>query len=418
MRSAIPIAFLIFALVQILHGSDAADPHGAGLDPARLVRIDKLIQAAVDNAEIPGAVAIVVRHGKIGYHRGFGYADLEQKRPIQLDSIFRIASMTKAVTSVGTMILYEQGRFRLNEPVSKYLPEFKNPKVLVKVAENGDFVTEPAKREITIRDLLTHTSGIGYPFAATPLKEAYRTAGVIDGLTENQLVVRDVMKKLAQLPLLHHPGEKWTYGLNTDVLGHLIEVVSGQSLALFFEEQIFRPLKLQDTFFYLPEDRAARLVKLYAAVADGRLVPEGIIREFGARASYPIEGAKSYFSGGAGLSSTAYDYARFLSMLLNRGTLDGTTVLSRKSVELMRTPHFTDYGGAASDFGLGFNVVQDLGATGEVGSEGTYSWGGAFYTSYWIDPNEQMVAVLMSQLRPARTDVAEKFRILVYHALK
>jgi CubicO group peptidase (beta-lactamase class C family) len=418
MRNVTFISCLVFILSLQAEPFEPASPQSLGLDPHRLARIDRLLGGAIDSQEIPGAVALIARHGKIGYHKSFGYADKENGQLLRDDSIFRIASMTKAVTSVGVMMLYEEGRFRLNDPISKFIPEFKNPKVLVEKTDSGEFVTEPAKREITIRDLLTHTSGITYPFIPTKVQQAYQNKGIIDGLTTEPLVLRDIMLKLAQAPLLHQPGEKWTYGLNTDLLGYLIEVISGESLDAFFRARIFEPLQMKDTWFYLPQELAPRLVTLYRAASEDGLVPAETVGDLGgAQSSYPVSGAGTYFSGGAGLSSTASDYARFLQMLLNDGTLEGAKVLSRKSVELMRAGHFADFGGPASTFGLGFSVVQNLGALGELGTEGTYAWGGAFYTSYWIDPKENLVAVLMSQVRPARTDVNERFRILVYQAL-
>lgn len=408
--------FTLWAVAGIVTGGMAAE-RKVGFDRERIGRADRVVEKAIAAGEIPGAVAWVSRDGKVAYHRAFGYSDIEAKTPMQKDSIFRIASMTKAVTSVGVMILYEQGRFKLTDPVSKYLPEFKNPRVLVSVKGEDDFETRPAKREITIRDLLTHTSGITYPFAGSELQKAYKKAGIIDGLTAEPLVLRDVMGRLAKMPLLHDPGERWTYGLNTDVLGYLIEQVSGKPLYSFFRSEIFEPLGMNDTGFYLPKVKQNRLVTLYGQVPGGPLARVSVMEEFQADAMYPVRGA-TYYSGGAGLCATARDYGQFVLMLLNDGVLEGRRVLSRKSVELMRTSHFDAFGGAATDFGLGFSITQNVGAAGELGSVGSYAWGGAFYTSFWIDPKERLVAVFMSQVRPANTDVGEQFRLAVYQAME
>ena len=338
-----------------------------------------------------------------------------------IDAIFRIASMTKALTSVGIMILYERGEFLLNDPVANYLPEFSQPRVISEVDEAGNIVaTTPASRPIRIVDLLTHSAGIGYPFIPSPVSKRYEEAGIIDGPTSKPYTLADQMQLLAQQPLLFEPGSQFAYGLNSDVLGYLIEVVSGKTLAEFFHDEISVPLGLQDTHFYLPEDAADRLVTVYSEVADEGLVAAQDMElplTLGS-ANYPVEGARSYFSGGAGLSSTASDYARFLQMLLNGGELDGVRILGRKSVELMHTPRIDWDSDGQADFGLGFRVISDIGKDGAIGSNGTYSWGGAFYTSYWIDPTENLVAVFMSQGRPMSSNVDEKFRALVYQALE
>lgn len=406
------------------HGGVAmefAEPGEVGVIEERLERIDEAIEVSIEAGEIPGAVVLVARHGKIVYHRAFGSADVASDEAMRRNSIFRIASMTKAVTSVGVMILYEQGRFRLTDPVSKFLPGFANMRVISRMKEDGTIAeTVPAEQPIRIIDLLSHTSGISYPFIAGDLQKIYTDAGLIDGVTERDLVLKDQMALLAKQPLLFEPGTKWMYGLNTDVLGYLIEVVSGQSLDEFFQQHILGPLGMEDTYFYLPDDKRDRLVTLYAHVeGQGLVVSRGDESEIKLdNPNYPVEGARTYFSGGAGLSSTAYDYARLIQMLLNEGELDGVRVLSRKSVELMRTARFDYDGDSKPDIGLGFSVVGDLGKHGELGSVGAYAWGGAFNTSYWIDPKEGLIGVFMSQLRPANTDIGERFMTLVYQALE
>lgn len=390
-----------------------------GFIDARLARIDAVIERDIENEKISGAVALVARDGKVVYHKALGYADIGDRREMTTDAIFRIASMTKAVTSVGVMILYERGHFQLNDAISKYLPEFAEPRVAVAFDDDGKVTeTRPAKREISIVDLLSHSSGISYGAFGGPLSAAYKSAGIIDGLTIANLTLADSMPKLAAQPLLFDPGERFEYGLNTDVLGYLVEVISGKSLDRFFHDEIFAPLGMKDTYFYLPDDKANRLVTLYADVnglkpstgKEGDIILDD--------PDFPIKGAKTYFSGGAGLSSTAYDYFRFIQMLQNDGELDGERILGRKSVELMRIGRIDWDDDGAGDFGLGFQVTGDLGKAGEIGSPSAYAWGGAFNSAYWIDPEERLVAVLMSNVRPYDTDIRLRFRTAVYQALE
>jgi len=391
----------------------------AGFDKERLGRIDDVVNAEIAAGKISGAVALIAKDGRTVYHKSFGYADSDSKTPMQTDSIFRIASMTKAITSVGVMMLYERGHFQLNDAVSDFIPAFRNPRVAVSFNEDGEVTeTEDAKGEIKIVDLLSHSSGISYAFIDQPLQRSYQAAGVIDGLTTADVKLADGMSLLADQPLLFDPGTSFAYGLNTDVLGYLIEVISGKPLDQFFQEEIFEPLGMTDTYFYLPDSKADRLVTLYADV-DGLRVSDGTEADIKLdNPRYPVEGAKSYFSGGGGLSSTAYDYARFVQMLLNEGELDGQRLISRKSVELMRSPRIDWDSDGHADFGLGFQVGGDLGKAGEIGSEGAYSWGGAFNTSYWIDPEEGLIGVFMSQIRPTTSDIGARFQTLVYQALE
>lgn len=390
-----------------------------GFVDERLDRIDAVIERDIENDRIAGAVALVARDGNIVYHKALGYADIGARREMRTDAIFRIASMTKAVTSVGVMILYERGHFQLNDPISKFLPEFAEPQVAVAFDDDGLITeTRPATREIRIVDLLSHSSGISYGAFGGPLSAAYKEANIIDGLTVANITLSETMPRLAKMPLMFDPGERFEYGLNTDVLGYLIEVVSGKSLDRFFREEIYEPLGMKDTDFYLPDDKAHRLVTLYADVED--LNPstgtEGDILLDDP--DYPITGARTYFSGGAGLSSTAYDYFRFIQMLQNDGELDGVRILGRKSVELMRTGRIDLDGDGTRDFGLGFQVMGDLGVAGEISSPSAYAWGGAFNSVYWIDPEERLVAVFMSNVRPYNTDIRLRFRTAVYQALE
>ena len=406
---------LLFAQLALAH-----EPGPPGFLDDRLQRIDNAINAEVSIGKIPGAVALIMKDGDVAYHKSFGFADIDSGTPMQIDSIFRIASMTKAITSVAAMTLYERGYFTLNDPIAKYLPEFGDMRVVSAVDDDGNVVTTvPAENPIRVIHLLTHTAGLGYPFIPSQVQKSYRDAGIIGGVTTRELTLAEQMQLLSAQPLLFEPGTEFAYGLNTDLLGYLVEVVSGQSLDEYFAEEIFEPLGMNDTFFYLPDEKADRLVTLYAATDDGLVVSqgdEGDLKQDNPR--YPIEGARSYFSGGAGLSSTAYDYARFLQMLLNDGELDGARILGRKSVELMRTARVDHDGEQAPDFGLGFQVVTDVGKWGELGSVGSYRWGGAFNTDYWVDPVEKMVAVYMSQALPTKSDMHVRFRTLVYQALE
>ena len=398
----------------------AHEPGPRGFLDGRLQRIDNAINAEISVGKIPGAVALIMKDGNVVYHKSFGYADIDTETPMQKDSIFRIASMTKAITSVAAMTLYERGYFRLNDPIAKYLPAFADMRIVSEVDDDGSVITTiPSKQPIRIIDLLTHTSGLSYPFIETRVQRSYVDSGIIDGFTVKDVDLSTQMGMLATQPLLFEPGTEFAYGLNTDLLGRLVEVVSGKPLDQYFSEEIFEPLRMHDTYFYLPDDKADRLVTLYAAVDEGLVVSQGDESDiFLDDPLYPVAGARRYFSGGAGLSSTAYDYARFLQMLLNDGELDGARILGRKSVELMRTARFDWDGDAVPDFGLGFRVVSDIGGQGELGSVGSYAWGGAFNTSYWIDPVENLVAVYMSQARPTKSDMGDRFNTLVYQALE
>jgi len=417
----IPGLLLVTANAALAQTAPSDDTSTTGFISERLDRIDDGINAEIAAGKIPGAVALVVKDGNVAYFKSFGFADVDSQTPMQNDHIFRIASMTKAVTSVAVMILYEQGHFQLNDPVAGYIPQFADMTVVSAVDGDGNVsATAPATKPIKIIDLLTHTSGISYPFIHSSVQKSYVDAGIIDGVTARNITLASQMELLAQQPLLFESGSKMAYGLSTDLLGYLVEVISGQSLAQFFVEEIFAPLDMPDSYFYLPEDKANRLATLYAHVED-----QGLIVSQGTESSiilddpeYPVAGARTYFSGGAGLSSTANDYARFLQMLLNEGTLDGARILSRKSVELMRTARVDWDDDQRPDMSMGFEVIGDLGKKGELGSVGSYSWGGAFNTSYWIDPSEGLVGVFMSQVRPVDSDIRAKFSTLVYQALE
>ena len=423
MKSTILIlGLLLFTSTPASAQSDLSnDVRSTGFISDRLDRIDAAINAEISAGKIPGGVALVIKDGEVAYLKSFGLADVDSQTPMQNDHIFRIASMTKAITSVAVMILYEQGHFQLNDSVGDYIPLFAEMTVVSAVDSDGHVsATEAATKPIKIIDLLTHTSGIGYPFIASSVQKSYVDAGIIDGVTAKEITLASQMETLAKQPLMFESGSQFAYGLSTDLLGYLVEVISGQSLQQFFAEEIFAPLDMQDSYFYLPEKKAGRLATLYADVGE-----HGLIVSKGDESSiilddplYPVAGARTYFSGGAGLSSTASDYGRFLQMLLNNGTLDGKRVLGRKSVELMRAARVDWDGDEVPDMALGFQVIADIGEKGEIGSVGAYSWGGAFNTSYWIDPSENLVGVFMSQVRPVDSDIRAKFSTAVYQALE
>lgn len=393
-----------------------------GMSAERLARIDNLVKEYVDKKWIAGATVLVARNGKIVYYKGLGYDDIDTKTPIKKDAICRVASQTKAITSVAVMMLYEEGKLLLNDPISKYIPEFKNPKVLDKFNEaDTTYTTVPAKREITIHDLLTHTSGIAYAQIGSKESNAiYYKAGVVGGIGVDRIILGDKMKILGGLPLMHQPGEKFTYGLNTDLLGYLVEVISGMSLDEFFRKRIFEPLGMKDTYFYLPKEKRSRLATLYTEdTTTKRIKKNGETYQLNGtiNVNYPdMDG--TYYSGGGGLSSTAYDYSIFMQMLLNGGEYNGKRILSRASVRMMTTNQIGDLNLGDSKFGLGFGIATEKNAVNNPTSPGTFSWGGMFSSSYWIDPTEKIIAQFFLQQFPnSHGDIHDKFKALVYAAI-
>lgn len=387
----------------------------------RLQRIDHLIESNIDSGYINGAVALISRNGKIVYNKSFGIADVEQKKLMENDNIFRIASQTKAITSVAVMMLFEEGKFLLDEPISKYIPAFAHPKVIDLYNEKDTtYTTVPAKREITIRDLLTHTSGIEYAQIGSPRMNAiYAKSKIPGGFVADKIRLADAMDRLGKLPLTHQPGEKWTYGLNIDVLGYLVEKVSGKTLDQFFKERIFDPLGMKDTYFYIPATKQNRLVAVYTPDKQGHLVRWSASTLPGIDVNYPkTEG--TYFSGGAGLSSTIKDYATFLQMMLNGGIYNGQRLLARHTVEMMTENQIGDlYINADKDkFGLGFGITTPASSTKLGISPGSFAWGGFYGTLYWVDPKEHLVCLLFVQNWPfPHNAIQDKFRALVYQAL-
>ncbi len=395
------------------------DPAAAGFDKERLRRLDNYFKEQIEKERAPGIAVLIVRNGKVAYHKAFGYNDDEKKQPLDKNAIFRIASQTKAITSTAIMMLYDEGKFLLNDPVSKYIPEFANARVIDKFnLEDTSFTTVPAKRQVTIHDLLTHTSGIGYAFIGSKEANALYakhniTAGI--GIRSGDLA-RD-MRTLGTLPLFHQPGEKWTYGLNTDILGYLVEVLSGQTLDEFFRKRIFEPLGMNDTYFLIPKEKAHRLATLFIPDSTGKFKAyrEGILGDMDG--NYPL-GSLKYYSGGGGLSSTLLDYAKFLQMYLNEGEYNGKRLLAKNTVRMILSNQIGGLNLGFNKFGLGFFLVEPADAAKTPWNPGTFGWGGAFATSYWADPKEKLIGLLYKQIwGDPNGEIAEYFKVLTYQAI-
>jgi CubicO group peptidase (beta-lactamase class C family) len=359
MRLATLLLLALPATVLAQNGhrlTPAATPEEVGFSSARLGRIDSLVTDLIAQKKIPGAVVYIARHGKVAYHKAWGYRDAETRDPLRKDDIFRMASQSKAIASLAVMMLWEEGRFGLDEPVSRYIPEFAKPNVLKSFnPADSSYTVEPAGREITIRQLLTHTSGIDYAaIGHDEFKAIYAKAGVPSGIGNDQYTIGDKMKVLAKLPLRSKPGTEFNYSLSIDVLGYLVEVVSGMPFDQFLRTRIFDPLGMNDTWFYLPNNRANRLVSLHNAES-GTAVPMKNRVFDGVDPDYPRL-AGTYFSGGAGLSGSIEDYARFLQLFLNGGEYNGARLLSPKTVQLMLTNQTP---GMNTEFGLGFGLETE-----------------------------------------------------------
>ena len=421
--AGIVFVFLVSSFSCILPISSTAQ----GFSEKRLARVDSFLMQYINEGRLNGAVGIITQNGKTIYSKAFGYSNLEKKTPMEKDAIFRLASMTKPIVSVGIMMLWEEGKFSLEDPVSKFIPAFKSTAVLDKFnANDTSFTTVPAKRQITIRHLLSHTSGIGYPGIGSNFAKALYAKNKIDGgIGTPNGNLKDMMTRLAALPLFHQPGEKFTYGLNTDLLGYLIEVVSGMPLNKFLQQRIFAPLGMKDTYFYLPAEKASRLVPMHlqepmkgkASVYTKQLDPGGL-------ANFPLAANATYFSGGAGLSSTAHDYVRFAQMLCNGGELDGVRLLSPHTIRKMTTNQIADYAMFdGSDqlrrFGLGFGLYQEQAMLTLPVGYGTFEWDGMFASHFWVDPGNKLVVVFMRNIYPTSDwDFKDRVKPVVYQALE
>ena len=420
-RHAFAVGLAAAALLVPGLAADSAsisDPATAGFAPDRLVRIDTSLQGYVDRDEVPGVVALIARRGQIVYHRSFGHRDVDASAPMSTDVIFRIASMTKPIASVALMMLWEEGRFLLRDPVAKYLPGFADMEIAVPVepadTARGPFRTIRAEKRITIQQLLTHTAGLANPYRGV-------TRGRYNELRENRKpggTVGDYVSELAKLPLNFEPGEHWEYGPATDVVGRLVEVLSGMTLDEYLSKKIFGPLGMRDTHFYLPGDKLPRFAALYRPDDAGKIV----LQERPDQQSRWVKEPHVYFSGAGGLVSTTSDYFRFHQMMLNGGKLDGVRILGPRTVRLMTVNHTGDRAiwlrGEGFGFGLGYAVSVDLGRSAMPSAEGTYGWGGAYCTVFWVDPEDELIGILMTQVRPyTHLNIRKDFQTLTYQAL-
>ncbi|MEM7381074.1 MAG: serine hydrolase domain-containing protein [Bacteroidota bacterium] len=401
---------------QILTEGMAADE---GMSVERLNRIDNMLNDAIAADQVPGAVALIARNGKIVFHRAYGMSENSSGSAMKKDAIFRIASQTKAITATAVMILWEEGKFRLDDPVSKYIPEFAEPDILDTFEEaDTTYTTKASEKEITIRHLLTHTSGLGYGVidGDERFRKIYHKAGITDLFTTEDISIGESVKKLAVLPLHHAPGETFTYSEGLDVLGYFVEVVSGMPFDEFLKSRIFDPLGMTDTWFYLPADKHSKLIPVQHKI-------EGKWENYPITfydPDYPKKGAMRFFSGGAGLSSTVKDYAIFLQMYLNNGIYNGNRILSRTTVRsIMGNQIGNIWEDGPKHYGLAFGVVnakgQDMGGEGSLG---TFDWGGYFNTQYFADPQEQIIGLLFKQVRGEYSDdTGWKFRQMVFAAV-
>ena len=400
-----------------------------GLSSERLNKLSEQIDQWIKEEQLNGATAIILRNGKIIYQKAFGFANKQQNVPMKNDNIFRIASMTKPIISVAAMMLYEEGKFLLTDPVSKFIPEFKNPVVLDKYnAADTTYTTVPAKREITMRDILSHTSGIAYAQIGSATSNAiYYKNRINGGIGTPYSTLKDVIPRLAKLPLFIQPGEDFMYGLNTDVLGYLIEVISGMPLDKYLQQKIFDPLGMKDTYFFLPKEKQARLVALYTQQGNQTKlrIQDSLISLNGTFSrDFPKTPNGTYFSGGAGLASTAYDYALFGQMLLNGGELNGKRILSPGTIQIMASNQIGDHlmwgdTNKTRRFGLGFGILTDYAERTLMIPAGSYGWDGMFASHFWVDPKNKMVVVFMRNIWPTdHWDYGDRIKPLIYQALK
>lgn len=408
------LAFIIIQIVLVQASCGqvllTSNPEEVGLSQERLDRIEPFMQSYIDEHKLPGMITMVARKGKIVHFEKYGIMDID--KPMELNTIFRIASMTKPITSVAVMILYEEGYFQLDDPISKFIPEFNGLKVFSSKDSNGIHVVDQI-RPITVLDLLTHTSGLTYGlgFGNTPVDSMYMAAKLNSGS------LKDMIQKLAKIPLLYQPGTKWHYSYSADVLGYLVEVVSGKPLDVFMRERIFIPLRMKDTDFYVPKEKISRCAAIF-----GKSDSTGI-RVILRPDINRISVSPKFLSGGGGLFSTATDYMNFAQMMMNKGELNGMRLLGSKTVDLMTKNHIADdllpigeeylpgFG-----FGLGFSVLVDQSKI--LGSTGEFGWPGIYNTLFWVDPSEQLICILMTQFSPFLAyPIHREFRVLVYQAI-
>lgn len=418
--------FFVSVASNVNNDPTVVTPETVGLSTNRLAHIRTVMNKHVAEKHIPGASALIARKGKVAYQETFGMADMEAGKPMKMDTIHRIYSMTKPITSVALMMLYEEGKFQLNDPVAKYLPEFAKMQVAVeeKDPQTGKPVmkTVPARRPITVRDLMRHTAGLTYGvFGDTLVDREYRSAKIL-----GQMNLAEFVTALAKIPLQYEPGTRWHYSVSVDVQGRLIEVLSGKPFDQFLQERIFTPLEMNDTGFLVPASKKDRFAKMYTITKEGTLqpIPTCSTRQEcydGFPNSVPdFMNSMGMLSGGGGLTSTAYDYLNFCQMLLDNGQYKGKRLLSRKTVQLMSSDHLGSIPGLGpgTGFGLGFAVNKSPGEAGMMGSPGEYNWGGAAGTKFWIDPQEQLIGIFMIQILPhTGLEFGSEFRVLTYQSI-
>ncbi|MEL6591386.1 MAG: serine hydrolase domain-containing protein, partial [Bacteroidota bacterium] len=400
-----------------------ASPESVGLSASRLAQIDTLLNEYMEEEALPGGIVMVGRKGKIAYQKSFGYRNVKKEEPFAMNDIFRLASMTKALTSTAVLKLYEQGEFLLDDPIADYIPAFAETKVMDTFDPDAvTYTTVDLERPITIRHLLTHTTGIAYGFSSEKMAAIYKESGVDKfGLSHKTATTEEMVNLIAAQPLLHQPGTQWTYGYNCEVLGYLVEVVSGQTLGEYLDEHVFTPLGMDDTYFYLPKDKQDRLVPVYGDVREN-----GLTKYPDILSNYPTYGRTDHFAGGGGLSSTIMDYATFCQMMLNKGEYNGKRILSRKTIELMTTDQLalmdieagSKVDAKGTSFCLGYALTTPESQANHQGSVGTFYWGGIYNTKFWIDPEEEMFMVTMVQIIPfQRNEMWQKLNNIIYSAV-
>ena len=411
-------ALVLFVATSIAQVLSPVVSRSKNLDPVKLAQIDTLLNNYVANNWIVGASTIIIKDNQVVYYKGHGFADRASKKPMEANAIYRIMSQTKAITSLAILQLFENGKLNLNQAVGDFIPTFYKQTVLKDFnATDTTYTSVPAKRNITIRDLLTHTSGIDYAAIGSKKMQAiYAKAGMPSGLGKSNASLLDVMKQLGTLPLVHQPGEKFTYGLNSDLLGCIVEIVSGMTLEAYFHKNIFEPLDMRDTYFNVPASKAKRLPTVYTEDSTNKIIEWGpTFRNIDP--NYPLLGT-TFFSGGAGLSSTAYDYAVFLQMILNGGKYNGKQIISPRTAELMLSPQLDFKYDGLNDFGLGFSITSDKASNLEARNKGSFSWGGYYGTTYWADPKEKLICLIMTQHTPnSHAGFQGKIENIIYGSL-
>jgi len=422
MKKIILFLFILLLALSLHSFSQTIDVSGKpspAVDYTRLKRIDTLVNSYLSKGWLTGVVTLVVKDNQLVQYKGYGYQDADSKKPMPADALFRLASQSKAVISAGIMMLWEEGKFTLDEPIADFIPEYRHPQVLDKYnAADTTYTTVPAKREITFRDLLTHTGGIDYAVIGSPTMVAiYAKAGIPVGLGKINANLKERMAALGKLPLVSQPGEKWNYSLSIDILGALIEIISGTDLQDYLTQKLFKPLGMKDTYFNVPAAKAGRLATVYTEDSLGHVIKWG--KDFrGFDPDYPLLG-NTYYSGGAGLTGTAYDYAIFLQMMLNKGKYNGVQILAPRTVELMTSGQLDFMFNGVDNMGLGFGITSEKSGARSPRNAGSFSWGGYFGTTYWADPKAKLVGMIMTQQSPnSHGDLATKIEQLMYQSLK